>query len=144
MKWVKQADIDEGNCSDGPTTGQIAEIRRLRKEVKSLRQKNEILEKFNAFSRTGDRTNFVKKLQFVEREKASSPVTQLCQVLGVSTSGYWAWRSRPVCTRQLRDDALLEQVHDSHRLSRGCYGAPRVHADLRDRAFGAGASGLPD
>ena len=47
--WVRQADIDEGRRHDGPTTEETEEVRRLRREVKQLREEREILLKAAAF-----------------------------------------------------------------------------------------------
>ena len=69
--------------------------------------------------------------RFVEREKARFPVRTLCRVLGVSPSGYYAWRERGPSARTLADRALIEQVRHAHARSRGTYGVPRVHAELR-------------
>lgn len=68
---------------------------------------------------------------FVEREKANYPVATMCRVLGVSTSGYYAWRSRPASPRSLADACMTEVIRSIHKQSRGTYGAPRIHADLR-------------
>jgi putative transposase len=59
------------------------------------------------------------------------PASAACSLLGVSTSGFYEWRTRPLSARAQRDQALLEHIAASHRLSRGTYGARRVHADLR-------------
>lgn len=69
--------------------------------------------------------------EFVEREKANHSVTRLCRVLGVSTSGYYAWRGRGHSARCQADAELTERIRTIHRTSRGTYGAPRVHAELR-------------
>ena len=53
------------------------------------------------------------------------------RVLGVSASGYYAWHQRDASARSLEDAELLEQIRGFHRLSRGTYGAPRLHRDLR-------------
>ena len=76
--------------------------------------------------------------EFVEREKASHPVVTLCHVLGVSPSGYWAWRKRVPSARAQADAALSEQVRAIHQASRGTYGVPRVHAELVARGARCG------
>jgi putative transposase len=70
--------------------------------------------------------------RFVEAEKATFPVATMCRVLGVAPSGYWAWRSRGPSARTSADAELTAAIHTIHRDSRGTYGAPRVHAELRD------------
>lgn len=47
--WTRQADIDDGLRHDGLTTEDTEEVRRLRREVKTLREEREILLKAAAF-----------------------------------------------------------------------------------------------
>ena len=54
----------------------------------------------------------------------------MCRVLAVSSSGYYAWRSREKSQRRQRDEALSARIECIHRESRGTYGAPRVHQEL--------------
>ncbi len=54
-----------------------------------------------------------------------------CRVLRVSTSGYYEWRERPPSLRAVADAALIVQIREIHVCSRGTYGVPRVHAELR-------------
>ena len=72
------------------------------------------------------------KFALVDAEKASYPVTTLCRSLGVSRSGFYAWRSRPESTHQREDRRLRVLVRASHERSRRTYGSPRVLADLKD------------
>ncbi len=58
------------------------------------------------------------------------PVAMLCRVLGVSPSGYWAWRKREPSARAKANAVLTERIMAIHATSRQTYGAPRVHADL--------------
>ena len=65
---------------------------------------------------------------------SSVPVRVLCRCLGVSTSGYYAWLERPASARAVADAALTATIHAIHTVSRGTYGAPRIHAELADPA----------
>jgi len=63
--------------------------------------------------------------------QAAFPIATMARVLGVSETGYHAWRHRPPSTHALADAALLKRVRTVHASSRETYGAPRVHAELR-------------
>ncbi len=71
------------------------------------------------------------------------PVRTMCRVFGVSSSGYYAWNSRPPSTRALRDAELTARIRVYHARSKGAYGAPNIHADLRDEGIRVGKSVLP-
>ena len=58
-------------------------------------------------------------------------VAVACRVLRVSLSGYYEWRGRPPSVRAVADAALTTQIVEIHAMSRGTYGVPRVHAELR-------------
>jgi transposase len=47
--WVRQGDLDDGRRSDGLTSPEQEELRRLRRENRLLRQEREILKKAAAF-----------------------------------------------------------------------------------------------
>ena len=64
------------------------------------------------------------------QEKASHAIATMCRILGVSPSGYYAWRTRPLSARAQADQALLTRIRAIHTQSRGTYGAPRIHAEL--------------
>ena len=69
--------------------------------------------------------------RLIAAEKASHPVALLCEVLGVSRSGFHAWERRAPSDRALADAWLTEQIKQIHSANRGVYGAPRIHAELR-------------
>jgi transposase InsO family protein len=59
-------------------------------------------------------------------------------VLGVSSSGYYAWRKRRPSRRARADAAVMAEIHAAHSASRGTYGAPRIHAELSAKGVGVG------
>jgi putative transposase len=65
--------------------------------------------------------------------QAEFPIAAMARVLGVSASGYHAWRKRAPSGRAAADELLMKTVRTIHLGSRETYGAPRVHAELRAR-----------
>ena len=59
----------------------------------------------------------------------------MCRVLAVSKAGYYAWRDRPASARERANRCLAVDIRAVHRRSRGTYGSPRVHAELRARGI---------
>ena len=72
------------------------------------------------------------KFQRIRREKANFPVAVMCDGLGVSRSGYYAFEKRPPSKRAIEDVRLGVEIAESFRQSRGTYGSPRVLKDLID------------
>lgn len=70
--------------------------------------------------------------------QAAYPVRKLCRVLKVSASGYYAWQDRPPSRRAMADAVLSERIRAIHALSKGAYGAPNIHAELRDEGTRVG------
>jgi len=62
----------------------------------------------------------------------------MCRVLGVSRSGYYAWRKRPPSKRDRKDAMLTKRIIQIHDKSRGTYGSPRVHAALQAEGIHVG------
>lgn len=59
------------------------------------------------------------------------PVAELCAVLEVSRSGYYAWLDRPPSQRALEDKKLLSRIQQVHQESRSTYGSPRITRQLK-------------
>ena len=57
----------------------------------------------------------------------------MCQMLGVSASGYYDWRDRTPSRRAVENAALAERIEQVHRASDDTYGMPKIRAELRDR-----------
>ena len=76
------------------------------------------------------------RFAFIQAEKACWPVTAMCGVLKVSTSGFYAWQRHVPSAHEKKDDRLKVLVHASFNKSRKTYGSPRVHADLAGEHVG--------
>jgi putative transposase len=80
----------------------------------------------------------VTVFRFIEAEQATFPISLSTRMLGVSRSGFHAWHRRAPSDRTLSDAWLLERIRVIHAQSRGSYGSPRVHAELRRRGVRVG------
>jgi transposase InsO family protein len=69
---------------------------------------------------------------FIEAEKTQQRnVKRACELLEVSRAAYYANHADSPSTRQLVDQELTEHIRQAHQRSKGRYGAPRIHAQLR-------------
>ena len=78
------------------------------------------------------------KYSAIERARDAFPVRRLCAVLGVSESGYYAWLKHEPSQRALENVRLRETICALWRQFQGIYGAPRIHAELRDQGVKVG------
>jgi putative transposase len=78
------------------------------------------------------------RFKLIDAAKEDFPVQRLCQVLEVSPSGYFAWRSRPASLRQREDLVLLAHIRSAFTLSNGTYGSPRMTRELQDEGLKVG------
>lgn len=76
--------------------------------------------------------------RLIDEAKKEFPVHRLCRVLGVSQSGYFAWKGRVAYRRQHEDMVLLAHVRSAFALSNGTYGNPRMMRELRDDGLTVG------
>jgi putative transposase len=76
------------------------------------------------------------RFRFVEDHRADYPVRIMCGVLEVSPAGYYAWRSRPESRRSAANRDLLDHITQVHRDTRGRYGSPRIHVELKAQGRG--------
>lgn len=67
----------------------------------------------------------------VDAMRERYPLSILCEVLGVSRSGYHEWRDREPSRRQLANERLVSEIRVLHAQSYGSYGSPRIHAALK-------------
>jgi len=74
----------------------------------------------------------------VKSNQAVFPLVAQCRVLGVSSSGYHAWRIREPSDRRKTDAALTERIRSIHERSWGTYRTPRVYAELSEQGVRVG------
>jgi putative transposase len=70
------------------------------------------------------------KFEFVAKHRVAWPVNLMCEALGVSRSGFYAWLVRPRSRRSVADEALSAKVRQSFIGSDRTYGARRVWHDV--------------
>lgn len=81
---------------------------------------------------------------FIEAEKQEQRnVKRACELLQVSRSAFYEACTNTPSPRQVADEQLLELIHDVHQDSKGRYGAPRVHAQLRRGGHRHGRNASP-
>ena len=78
------------------------------------------------------------KFGFVAKHRGAWPVDVLCEALGISRSGFYAWRTRSPSRRAQMDAQILVVVRASFVLSDRTYGARRVLGDVRDAGYPCG------
>jgi putative transposase len=76
------------------------------------------------------------KCQWIQQHHGEFAVRDLCRVLKVSSSRYYAWRAAPAGKRQAHQDELARQIEQAHRDSRGAYGSPRIARALKTLGVG--------
>ena len=75
---------------------------------------------------------------FIDRYRHLYPVLVMCNVLEVSSSGYYAWRGRPESRRSREDRELKKKIRSIFNQSRQTYGSPRILDEFRDQGIRCG------
>ncbi len=74
----------------------------------------------------------------IDAKKATATVATACAALGVSKSGYYAWKNRDASLRQRDDLVLLAHIRSEFVESHETYGSPRMHAELKESGLSMG------
>lgn len=81
----------------------------------------------------------MKVYTFIAAEKpAERNVHRSCALLSVSRSAYYDWTKHTKSAHATRDETLRKRIRHIHRESRGTYGAPRIHQQLRQEGLATG------
>ena len=78
------------------------------------------------------------RFRLIDANKAAIPIDRMCGLLGVSVSGFYAWKDRGPSQRQLDDMVLLAHIRSQFASSHETYGAPRMHVELREDGVSVG------
>jgi transposase InsO family protein len=75
------------------------------------------------------------RYRFIESFRQRWPIAPMCRVLGVSRSGYYAWRTRPESQRGRDNRLLAVEIKAIHEEIDGKYGSPRMTLALKARGI---------
>jgi putative transposase len=78
------------------------------------------------------------RYQYIREHRQEFSVKRMCQLLGVTRSGYYAWQTETTTPRELENRVLVEQIRVEYKLSRQTYGSPRIWARLRRQGIACG------
>ena len=78
------------------------------------------------------------KYAWIEEHCDQFSVTRMCRQVGVSSTGYYQWRTRPPSERSMANAALDAQVAAIHTGSKRSYGRPRIVRELRTQGVHIG------
>ncbi|WP_392961265.1 IS3 family transposase [Streptomyces sp. LN245] len=134
--WVSRYRQEHAGEEPPLNISERARLRELERENRELRMKTEFLGKSGGLLRPG--IPVTEKCEFIDGEAGNFPVRQMCTWAGVSTSGFYHWRSRPLsATAKRRAEprtVILRVFSDSQET----YGYRRVHAVLQRMNVQAG------
>ena len=78
------------------------------------------------------------KYAWIARQRSTHSIRTMCRALGVSSSGWYAWRTRKPSARARENERLAVAIKDLHYAFREAYGTERLWRELRDRGYAGG------
>jgi putative transposase len=140
--WIRAGDKGElRDAGDKPVSPEQMELARLRAELARAKMERDILKKGDGVLREG----VTVKYAWIDKLKTVWPVTLMCEVLGVSVSGFFEHRQRAGKAppagpgpRRVSTEALVTQIRAIHAEFKGEYGWPRVWKELLARGVRVG------
>ncbi|WLR52481.1 IS3 family transposase [Bacillus tianshenii] len=131
--WVKKyrTDQEKGFVGSGNRKPEDQAVHDLQKRLRDLEEENAILKKANGHLRKRPEVIY----GFIEEHRHEFRVAKMCLVLGVSKSGFYAWRNRPKSEQKIRKEKLTSQIKQAHIQSGCVYGSPKVTRVLHNRGI---------
>lgn len=78
------------------------------------------------------------RFTFIQEKKDEYPIDLMCRILGVSRSGYYAWRNRPPSQREMANQKLVQKMREIHKSSHFTYGIRRMYHALKRLGYQCG------
>jgi putative transposase len=78
------------------------------------------------------------RYEYIRDHREEFSVKRMCQLLGVTRSGYYAWQGDATGPRELENRVLVEQIRVEYKSSRQTYGSPRIWASLVRQGIACG------
>ncbi|MBM7070433.1 IS3 family transposase [Actibacterium sp. 188UL27-1] len=139
-EWVKKVEVDTGQRV-GITTEQAEKMKALEREVRELKQTNEILRKASAyFCPGGARPPTETMIQFIEDHRGDHGVEPICRVLPIAPATFYdhlAKRADPsrLSDRAKRDEELKPEIERVFEENLSVYGVRKVWHQMRREGF---------
>lgn len=70
------------------------------------------------------------KYAYIRKNQQHYPIVRLCELLDVSSSGYYDWKDRPPSQRTIDNRRMTTKIRYLHKASHEIYGSPNIHKDL--------------
>ncbi|MDM5247648.1 MULTISPECIES: IS3 family transposase [unclassified Lysinibacillus] len=126
--WVKKfsKDGEVAFVGSGNLKPEDKENKELEKRIRDLEEENAILKKANGH--LCERPEVI--YNFIQQHRHEFRVAKMCEVLGVSRSGYYEWLNRPKSNQKERKEKLTSQIKRVYLDSRRNYGSPKITKQL--------------
>ncbi|WP_171554044.1 IS3-like element IS600 family transposase [Shigella dysenteriae] len=137
-QWVIAARKGLGTPGSRTVAELESEILQLRKALNEARLERDIFKKSNNVFCTG----VAEKYALIEQWRQQFPIEAMCQVFGVSRSGYYNWVQHEPSDRKQSDERLKLEIKVAHIRTRETYGARRLQTELAENGIIVGRDRL--
>ncbi|WP_191536277.1 IS3-like element IS600 family transposase [Escherichia coli] len=137
-QWVTAARKGLGTLGSRTVAELESEILQLRKALNEARLERDIFKKSNSVFCTG----VAEKYALIEQWRQQFPIEAMCQVFGVSRSGYYNWVQHDPSDRKQSDERLKLEIKVAHISTRETYGTRRLQTELAENGIIVGRDRL--